>query len=269
MAPTARSLGAARLSLLNKPRELTTREEFAADIRREWTNALEATVAVGRRLIEAKAKLPHGEYQAMVERDLPFTAATARKLREVAEFVDAGKVPIEKLPEAYSTLYTIATLPEETRQQALEQGVIRPDMKRSDLEEFKRLAAAPAALPSPDEPGLFDSLAKEAEPAAAPAGPVQGAPVPVPPAPPRPTPPPVIDVQAVEVEEPAGDAPAGVNYLDALYQPWQRDPADQGAIRVELNGTFRTLVVMVPHGPDVPAIVQHIVNLHNESLRGE
>ena len=137
MAPTARSLGNARLSMLAKPRTLTTRAEFAADIRREWTNALEATVAVGRRLNEAKEVLPHGEYEAMVTNDLPFSTSTARKLREIAAFVDEGKVPLDRLPEAMGTLYAIATLPEETRQQALDAGTIHPEVTRAEVAALK------------------------------------------------------------------------------------------------------------------------------------
>ncbi len=108
--PARRSLGDARLSMLATPRQLTTRAEFAADIRREWSNALEATIAVGRRLNEAKAALPHGEYEAMVATDLPFSTSTARKLREIAAFVDEGQVPLDRLPEAMSPLNAIATL---------------------------------------------------------------------------------------------------------------------------------------------------------------
>ena len=148
MKMNARQLGNTRLAMLNKPRELATRAEFAEDIRRNWLNALEATVQVGRRLNEAKDKLPHGEYEAMVEQDLPFKLATARKLREVAAFVDSGKVPLEQLPEAYSTVYAIATMPEERRQEALEQGVIRPEMTRRELEQFKELTT-PRTPPVP------------------------------------------------------------------------------------------------------------------------
>jgi len=137
MAPSARSLGNARLSMLAKPRTLTTRAEFAADIHREWTNALEATVAVGRRLNEAKEALPHGEYEAMVTNDLPFSTSTARKLREIAAFVDEGKVPLDRLPEAMGTLYAIATLPEETRQQALDAGTIHPEVTRAEVQALK------------------------------------------------------------------------------------------------------------------------------------
>ncbi|WP_052709890.1 DUF3102 domain-containing protein [Azospirillum thiophilum] len=146
--PARRSLGDARLSMLATPRPLTTRAEFAADIRREWSNALEATIAVGRRLNEAKAALPHGEYEAMVATDLPFSTSTARKLREIAAFVDEGQVPLDRLPEAMSTLYAIATLPDDTRQQALDAGTIHPAVTRGEVEALK----VPAVTPAPARP---------------------------------------------------------------------------------------------------------------------
>lgn len=149
--PARRSLGDARLSMLATPRPLTTRAEFAADIRREWSNALEATIAVGRRLNEAKAALPHGEYEAMVATDLPFSTSTARKLREIAAFVDEGQVPLDRLPEAMSTLYAIATLPDDTRQQALDAGAIHPAVTRGQVEALKVPAATPAPARSVSE----------------------------------------------------------------------------------------------------------------------
>ncbi len=121
--------------MLATPRPLTTRAEFAAGIRREWSNAVEATITVGHRLNEAKEAMPHGEYEAMVATDLPFSTfpfstSTARKLREVAAFVDEGQVPLDRLPEAMSALYAIATLPSDTRQQALDAGTIHPAVTR-------------------------------------------------------------------------------------------------------------------------------------------
>ncbi|WP_377808014.1 DUF3102 domain-containing protein [Azospirillum sp. A29] len=223
MAPTARSLGNARLSMLAKPRTLTTRAEFAADIRREWTNALEATVAVGRRLNEAKEALPHGEYEAMVTNDLPFSTSTARKLREIAAFVDEGKVPLDRLPEAMGTLYAIATLPDETRQQALEQGVIRPEVTRAEV----------AALKVPVLPAqTVVTVAPPAAPAASP------------------------------------PTPRESRFAAALSLPWHTDPADPGAITIELDGVRRFLLVMVAPDPAAGDIVGHVVDLHNASLEG-
>ncbi|MFD1627670.1 DUF3102 domain-containing protein [Azospirillum griseum] len=223
----ARSLGNTRLSMLAAPRALTTRAEFVADIRREWTNALESTVQVGRRLNEAKAALPHGEYEAMIESELPFGPATARKLREVAAFVDAGTVPLDQLPEAYSTLYAIATLPDEVRAEAVAQGVIRPDVTRAEVEAFKEAKAPPRAVPLPT--------------------------------------PTVIDVEPEAVSAPVVAAPAS-RLSAALGLRWHLDPSDPGAITVELDGQRRVLFVVVAHDPAAAALVRHVLTMHNATV---
>lgn len=288
MAPTARSLGNARLSMLAQPRTLTTREDFAADIRREWTNALEATVAVGRRLNEAKEALPHGDYQAMVENDLPFSTATARKLREIAAFVDRDEVPLDRLPEAMSTLYAIATLPDETRQQALDQGVIRPEVTRAEVEALKVPAAAPVdqvpseiverreALRTTLESLFAGSLDADDDPVTAM---VKPASAPLPLLERQPAEPPVIEGEAVQVAEgpsavelpppPITVKPPRPSRFDvALSRSWHTDPTDPGAIMVDLDGMRRVLLVMVAPDPAAADIVRHVVDLHNASLEG-
>ncbi|MGF7175876.1 DUF3102 domain-containing protein [Azospirillum doebereinerae] len=277
--PSLRSLGAnTRLSMLNKPRALATRAEFAADIQREWSNALEATVAVGRRLNEAKATLPHGDYEAMVEADLPFSAATARKLRKAAELVDSGEIALDRLPESYTTLYAIATLPDDTRQLAVEQGVIRPEVTRAELEALK--PPKPAA-PRVQTPGLFALLAGPAEaeddeegaPAEA-LGTVQAViepakPTPVPAAPSRsPT---VIDAEAVPV--PALPAPAAEPKASpmagAIDRPWSVDPNDRCSIIARMDDGKDWVVLSGMHvDAATAALVQYVVDLHNAKLMG-
>lgn len=270
MAPTVRALGNARLSMLAKPRTLSTRQEFVADIQRQWSNALEATVAIGRRLNEAKAALPHGEYEAMVASDLPFSSATARKLRECADLVDSGKVPLDRLPEAYSTIYAIATMPDEVRQEALDTGVIRPEMKRAELEAFKAArkpaeeteTATPPAQPGRGLQHLFSGA--DPEPTFEPA---------------RPAPLPLITEQqpADEVELPEGvELPApliGVRPVTPLPSmagaedlPWFLNPKDTASVMVRLNGEDMIVVAAVTHEPAASALAEYIVNLHNARL---
>ncbi|CAO3352032.1 DUF3102 domain-containing protein [Azospirillum melinis] len=282
MAPTARSLGNARLSMLAKPRTLTTRAEFAADIRREWTNALEATVAVGRRLNEAKEALPHGEYEAMVTNDLPFSTSTARKLREIAAFVDEGKVPLDRLPEAMGTLYTIATLPEETRQQALDAGTIHPEVTRAEVTALKDRLASQKVEASAKRKGqslLHDHDLK---------APLPGTPesidetVLVLPVPVQTLTP--FDPEAAVVNRRDNRRISSVgnntefernsenvnesSVVDMLSVPWFVNAQDAGAIMVETkSGNRITLAVVVPNEPDVANVVLHIIQLHNVNLR--
>jgi hypothetical protein len=58
--------------------------EWAARIGAAWRRTLESVIDTGRLLVEAKAPLPHGEFLAMVERDLPFGPRTAQMLMTVA-----------------------------------------------------------------------------------------------------------------------------------------------------------------------------------------
>lgn len=278
MKMNARQLGNTRLAMLNKQRELATRAEFAEDIRRNWLNALEATVQVGRRLNEAKEKLPHGEYEAMVEQDLPFKPATARKLREVAAFVDSGKVPLEQLPEAYSTVYAIATMPEERRQEALERGVIRPEVTRRELEQF--MAPAPPSTPPTPAPQVLEPISTESTHrqdagletlfagapvntlAAFPLKPTVGEPL-------------TIGLQTEPAStdrqpDPVSDEPPPSTAAELMALPWHVDQDALGAVLAAGDGV--KVLVIAPHrntnldDAAVAALAEHIAQIHNATL---
>lgn len=275
-----------RFSMLNVARPLSTRAEFAADIRRNWLNALEATVQVGRRLIEAKETLPHGEYEAMIEQDLPFKASTARKLREVAAFVDSNKIPLEQLPDAYSTVYAIATMPEKQLREALDQGVIRPDVTREEVLAFKQPApAAPAALPVPTPAPASAPAAECPQPerramlgrglealftGAAPDPLAVSIPASLPMTPTLPEFRPAESSADVGEDDEEGDPPTPLAE-DVMARPWRA--GEPGEVVAELPGHGTVMVLAVdPMGdsgiPDTAAarIAEYIVNLHNARL---
>jgi hypothetical protein len=116
----------------------TTREEFAARIGVLWKDAQRTFVEIGRHLQRAKVQLPHGEFEAMIERDLPFGKNAAYKLRVVAEAIDLGRLPSDLAPQDYSTCYLIASLKDEELAVARERNLVRPDVMRADLLAFKR-----------------------------------------------------------------------------------------------------------------------------------
>jgi hypothetical protein len=117
---------------------LTRRQDFISEIGKLWLDAQNKFVLIGRYLIQAKEILPHGEFEAMIERELPFGRAVAHQLRTVAEVIDAGRLPVERLPANYSTVYQITTLNDDERQAALDAGVIRPDVTRAEVIAFKK-----------------------------------------------------------------------------------------------------------------------------------
>ena len=103
-----------------------------------WNRAQSAFLEIGSLLIRAKDTLPHGEYVAAVEAELPFNARTAYQLREAARWTIGGTVPVERLPSSYSTIYLLSTLEPPLLKEAEKDGLIRPELKRAELIEWRR-----------------------------------------------------------------------------------------------------------------------------------
>lgn len=107
---------------------------WARRISDAWQSSLDGIFEVGRLLAQAKAELPHGAFERMVESDLPFAASTARRLMIVA--ADArltNRAHVHALPPSWGTLYELTKLPDDAFGEAIERGIIRPDMQRKDL----------------------------------------------------------------------------------------------------------------------------------------
>jgi len=76
-----------------------------------WQSSLAGILECGRLLLAAKDELPHGEFLAMVESDLPFGASTAQMLMKIARDprltnTDHG----QHLPPSWRTLYELTKL---------------------------------------------------------------------------------------------------------------------------------------------------------------
>ena len=138
--------GDARVQALQTVRSDPQRpDEFVSEISRLWTRAQGAFLEIGRLLIKAKDTLPHGEYVAAVEAELPFSARTAYQLREASRWAMGGVVPMERLPGSYSTIYLLSTLEPPILEQAEKEGLIRPELKRAELIDWRRKRAGEAS----------------------------------------------------------------------------------------------------------------------------
>jgi hypothetical protein len=80
----------------------------------------------------------------MVDTMLPFGGSAARKLRTVAEAVDAERLPIISLPRSYVNAYELAVLHDQDLRRAEERHLVRPDVTRREIEAFKREIRQPA-----------------------------------------------------------------------------------------------------------------------------
>jgi N6-adenosine-specific RNA methylase IME4 len=126
-----------------------TRTQWATRIGETWQEmaqgAIEAWFQLGRDLIEAKDDLDHGEFMAMIESDLPFGDRTARRLMAVARdprLTDRTHGSI--LPASWRTLYELSRLDDAEFNRLLEDGIIRPDMERQEVNKARRLATVAA-----------------------------------------------------------------------------------------------------------------------------
>ncbi|MBF0214857.1 MAG: DUF3102 domain-containing protein [Magnetococcales bacterium] len=121
-----------------------TVDDFAAWITQSWRESMEGIMETGRRLIEAKKTLPHGEFDAMIESQLPFSRVTALRLRRIAESDRFSNVsPVKHLPTSYSVLYEMLALPQEDFDRLLDSGAINKDTTRNEIIELRKALRNP------------------------------------------------------------------------------------------------------------------------------
>jgi len=114
--------------------EPRTAQEFAERISACWRRSVEAIFEAGRWLIRAKDKLEHGQFEAMVEGNLPFGASTAQRIMAIARDPRlSNPAHGQLLPPSWRTLYELTKLSDSEFTHGIESGVIRPDMERKVL----------------------------------------------------------------------------------------------------------------------------------------
>jgi hypothetical protein len=133
----------ARVTALQVARSEPKRpEEYVEAIAQLWGRAQSAFLDIGRLLIRAKERLPHGEYLSAVESQLPFSGRTAYQLREAARWaleMDRRNVfPLQRLPGSYSTIYMLSTFDPPLLDAAEADGLVRPNLRRAELVAWRR-----------------------------------------------------------------------------------------------------------------------------------
>lgn len=127
-------------------RILRTRSE----IQKEWGDARDSFLAIGRALIALEAGLTKAEFARLrhgTERLFPFSDATATQLRQIARAVDGGRIPASACPGSYGTAYQITLLTEPQLRVARERGLIRPDVTRREIMQLRREVPAHGVEP--------------------------------------------------------------------------------------------------------------------------
>ncbi|CAH2605857.1 conserved protein of unknown function (plasmid) [Rhodovastum atsumiense] len=122
----------------------STAQEYAREIGLLWGEAQEKFLAIGKYLRQAKAGLPHGDWERLVSHMLPFGRAVAHKLRVVAEAVEEKRLAEETLPRSYANAYELAALEGHELALAAKRQLVRPDVTRREIDAFKRELKLPA-----------------------------------------------------------------------------------------------------------------------------
>jgi hypothetical protein len=127
------------------------KQAYIAELTRLWGEAKDRFLTIGRYLVQAKFKLPHGSFEAMVAADLPFGKTVAWQLRTIAEEVDRGRVVEHELPTSYATALKIVKMDDATLAKARQQSpsLIRVDVTRQEVSRFLRRLSEEAQISKP------------------------------------------------------------------------------------------------------------------------
>ncbi len=133
--------------------------EFATEIGKLWDEAQEKFLTIGRYLIQAKTRLKHGEFEAMVASQLPFGRGVAYQLRIVAQAVEQAKLEESTLPRSYSNAFRLAQMDKIVLERARENNLIRCDVTRREIVDFLEIISAEAERRQPER----ERIAREIE----------------------------------------------------------------------------------------------------------
>lgn len=120
------------------------RAELAEGILAVWHKGREQILKIGRLLIEAKAKLPRGEFLSMLTDDFPFTPRQAQNFMELARDPRLGDAKhVSYLPASQRALTAIHDLTDSEFEAGLANGIIRPEVSEREVRDFQRLVCRP------------------------------------------------------------------------------------------------------------------------------
>ncbi|RAU20766.1 hypothetical protein CU669_16940 [Paramagnetospirillum kuznetsovii] len=137
--------------------------DFVREISRLSSDISSRYIEIGRYLIEAKDRLGHGEFEPMIEAELPFGARQAQRLMVVAKAIDDGIFPRDQLPPSHSTVYELVSLKAEERERAIEEGVVNPEVTREDVIAFRKLVRGDRGPRPLTSPGAINSRIRKLE----------------------------------------------------------------------------------------------------------
>ncbi len=134
-------------SLLADQRKVKLLLKLRTDVAVAWSQTRDAFIEIGRALNDVDRELEPLErerFKAGFRQLFPFSDTVASQFRAIARAVDERQLPRELVPGSYGAAYQMALLTPGQREAARTRGLIRPDVSRDALIEFRReVRAAP------------------------------------------------------------------------------------------------------------------------------
>lgn len=124
----------------------------ASEVRDQWGRARDSFLTIGTKLLALEERLTSDEFLRLRRgcgRLFPFSDSIATQFRQIARAVRSGRIEASLCPTGYSTAYLLATLTETELQQAYQENLIRPDVSRSVVLNFRRRLAASSTAQIP------------------------------------------------------------------------------------------------------------------------
>ena len=119
--------------------------KLRTDVAVAWGQTRDAFIEIGRALNDVDRELDPVErdrFKAGFRQLFPFSETVASQFRAIARAVDDGHLPREAVPGSYGAAYQMALLTPGQREVAQARGLIRPNVSRDTLIEFRREVTA-------------------------------------------------------------------------------------------------------------------------------
>ena len=136
-SPTSLSPRARDEAIANATVHFKDEQHAIAVITNLWNEARAKFLAIGRNLREAKRRYPKA-FEKVILPQLPFGKQVSYQLRTIAEAVDDKQFTADEMPQSYGAAYQLAILDEGDFKKARAEGLVRPDVQRRAIEEWKR-----------------------------------------------------------------------------------------------------------------------------------
>lgn len=137
---------------------------YVSAITKAWQEIATEIIEIGKCLIRAKAELPHGDFETMVEKELPFGPRTAQRLMAIASSkLLSNPTHASLLPASWMTLYELTRLPEAVLVNALIDGTITPSTERKDVAKLRQANAPTSRITIATTNTVSESLDPRAE----------------------------------------------------------------------------------------------------------